>query len=242
MDSLRGWTELIASSGLFIDSVIPYNGPWAKLPDDSCYRFVFMTRTKPELFAFQGDTYPYFYHAYNRAYMNDRTWEVPVGQKLVRECGGDVLEVGNVLGHYGPIQHTVLDKYEQGAGIVNEDAETFQGGPYDLIVSISTIEHIGWDEERKDPDKVIRALDNLKALLKPGGKLVITFPLGYNPPLDSRLESGALGFSETYYMKRISQDNQWKEATWDEVKGSEFGKPFNNGNGDVIGVYVKGGE
>ena len=34
---------------------------------------------------------------------------------------------------------------------------------YDLIVTISTLEHVGWDEEPRDPSKVLRAIENLKS-------------------------------------------------------------------------------
>ena len=49
---------------------------------------------------------------------------------------------------------------------------------YDLIVSVSTLEHVGWDEEVKDPLKIIRALENLKNnCLTQDGEIVATIPL-----------------------------------------------------------------
>jgi hypothetical protein len=57
-----------------------------------------------------------------------------------------------------------------------------------LIVSISTLEHVGWDEEDKNPVKVLQAIEILKSLLAPLGKIVVTLPLGYNPIIDDYLK------------------------------------------------------
>ena len=67
--------------------------------------------------------YRYFYHNYNRAWMNERSVEIAVVWDLVRQYPPQkVLEVGNVLSHYFPIRHDVLDKYEVAPGIINKDA------------------------------------------------------------------------------------------------------------------------
>jgi hypothetical protein len=39
--------------------------------------------------------------------------------------GRNVLEVGNVLSHYFPVHHDVLDKYEKAKGVINEDVVEF---------------------------------------------------------------------------------------------------------------------
>jgi len=53
------------------------------------------------------------------------------------------------------------------------------------IVSISTIEHVGWDETPRDPKKIPLALENLATkCLAPGGEIVVTLPIGYNTYLD----------------------------------------------------------
>ena len=71
---------------------------------------------------FQGQELPYFYHRYNMTWANERCVEVPLGRfYLQRFAGRPILEVGNVLSHYGPTQHTVLDKYERGHHILNQD-------------------------------------------------------------------------------------------------------------------------
>jgi hypothetical protein len=54
-------------------------------------------------------------------------------------------------------------------------------------VSISTLEHVGWDEMTREPMKILKAIENLKNLTNPKGKIVVTLPLGYNPELDRLL-------------------------------------------------------
>ena len=148
-----------------------------------------------------------------------------------------ILEVGNVLSHYFPINHDVLDKYEKAKGVINKDVLDFKPRKkYDLIVSISTIEHIGWNERPRDPQKVLRALDNLGKLLAPGGQMVVTFPLGYNKNLDKFLKKDKLPFNKKYYLKKISRGNKWRQVGWNEVKDSKYNSPLRYANAVVIGI------
>src|SRR2546430_9278756 len=63
----------------------------------------------------------------------------------------------------------------------------FRSGPYDLIVSVSTLEHVGYDEDPREPDKAARAVRNLLGLLAPGGTMLATIPIGHNRDLDDAL-------------------------------------------------------
>jgi hypothetical protein len=172
-------------------------------------------------FQLQGKTYPYFYRRYNRTFYNERIVEVPiVWDEVKRHAPASVLEIGNVLGRYFPIQHQVVDKYEQARGVINADAVDFQSAQrYDLIATISTLEHVGWDEEPRDPEKFLRAVDHLATLLAPGGTLLATLPIGYNPEVDRFLAEGRVPFTSVGYMKRDVRDNVWHEASWSEVEG-----------------------
>ena len=61
-------------------------------------------------------------HDYHYTWLNERAVEVALALDLLeRHPGASVLEVGNVLGHYVPFEHTVVDKYEQAPGVLNED-------------------------------------------------------------------------------------------------------------------------
>jgi hypothetical protein len=99
----------------------------------------------------------------------------------------------------------------------------FQPGKlYDLIVSISTLEHVGWDEEPRDPPKFLRGVEHLTTLLAPGGKMLVTLPIDYNMALDGFLKEGRVPFTSIAYLKRISDDNQWREASWGEVQDDKY--------------------
>jgi hypothetical protein len=187
---------------------------------------------------FQGRSYPYLYARYNLTVRNERSIEIPIFWEAVgRYRPEQVLEVGNVLAHYHPIRHAVLDKYEVAPGVVNDDVVDFRPGrTYDLILAISTLEHVGWDESPRDPPKVGRAIERLRHLLAPGGRLMLSFPIGYNSEVDRLLITGAIPFSQVAYFKRVTPDNIWAEAPWDAVRGSPFNHRIPTATGLVIGV------
>ena len=123
-------------------------------------------------FAWDGGRLPYFVHAYHYTWLNERAVEVALALDLLeRHPGASVLEVGNVLGHYTPFEHTVVDKYEQAPGVLNADvADLDLGRQFDLVLAISTLEHVGLDEDVRDDDKPLRALERLRAHVAPGGR------------------------------------------------------------------------
>src|ERR1700735_3325460 len=100
-------------------------------------------------FEFDGRRFSYFVAAYNKTWENERTVELPIGvDALERHADGRILEVGNVLKHYVNSPHDVVDKYEQSTRTFQMDVLDFEPAQlYDLIVSLSTFEHIGFDEE-----------------------------------------------------------------------------------------------
>lgn len=193
-------------------------------------------------FSFQHRNYKYFYEKYNQTWRNERTVEIPIVWHILKSSKGDIVELGNVLSHYFNINHEVVDKYEKAEGVLNVDVIELAGSKkYDLIISISTLEHVGYDEcssyRLHDGSKLLLAMDVLKRLLKPNGKLVVTFPLGYNPYLDEFVRSNRLGLSERFCLKRVSKDNRWVEADWEEVKYAKYGSPHPYANGLVIGIF-----
>jgi hypothetical protein len=152
-------------------------------------------------FIVEGLEYTYVWHPVETTWRSERAVEVPVGlAELGKADPQRTLEVGNVLRKYTspPAPHAVVDKYERAPGVINADALTYSGGPYDLIVSISTLEHIGYDEDPRDPVKAARAVRNLRHLLSPGGTMIATIPVGYNRDLDDALRDGSLDARVTY--------------------------------------------
>jgi len=148
-----------------------------------------------------------------------------------QDKGAKVLEVGNVLRNYGFTEcRDILDKYDSSPGVINQDVVDFlPKEKYDAIISISTLEHVGWDEAVRDSGKIPRAIKNLKEnCMLPLGTLLVTLPLGYNTYFDEYIKNGGDIFTEKYFLKRISADNKWKQVEYSEVVCSKFGEPFNN--------------
>ncbi len=206
------------------------------------FYYYYYTKIKSkESFVFQGTTYYYFYHRYNNTWRNERAVEIPIIWNIVKENKDKIiLEVGNVLSHYFNVNYDIVDKYEKTEAVINEDIVNFHPPQkYDLIISISTLEHIGWDENPREPIKVIKAVENLQKLLSLGGRVIVTLPLGYNCAIDKFLREGILRFDKQYYLKRISKDNKWIETTWDNVCDMKYGEPFPNANALVIGVVER---
>ena len=160
-------------------------------------------------FVFEGKSLPLFYHRYNMTWANERAVEVPVaGEFLRRFAGKRVLEVGNVTPHYLDTGHTVLDKFERGPGIINEDIAGFAPGErFDLILSVSTFEHIGYDDEADGDsgEKISQSIATCRSLLAADGQLVLTLPLGYNPALDRMIADGQLGSERATFLKRTGR-------------------------------------
>jgi SAM-dependent methyltransferase len=175
-------------------------------------------------FTFGGERYAYLFHPYKWTWLTERAVEVPVVQALVdRHAGRRILEVGNVLGHYRSQRHLVVDKYEQAPGVLNRDIlELDDLGPFDLVVAISTVEHVGWDEEPRDSAKALEAVRRMEALLAPGGRLVLTIPVGYHPRLDSAFRSGAVPLARVASLRRSRLGPHWREVPPEEAWGTPY--------------------
>lgn len=191
-------------------------------------------------FRWNGKEYCYFYHWYNFTWRNERAIEIALFLEAVKNNRKlRILEVGNVLSHYVPISHDVVDKYEKANGVINEDIVSYkQKKPYDLIISISTIEHVGFDEAPLEPMKFVRVFIHLQSLLTHSGKLMVSLPLGYNPYIDSFLAKNRSGL-KIDFLKRISKENVWRQVDWNSIKGILYNHPFPNANGIAIMVLKK---
>lgn len=208
---------------------------------DNLFCFYYKMFRSSRTFRFCGKTYRYFYHTYNTTWRYARAVEVPIIWEMVRIYHGKrILEVGNVLSHYFSVKHDILDKYEKGIGVINEDVVDFQpSNHYDLVVSISTLEHVGWDEKPKDNEKILRAIENLKRCVARGGKIIETLPLGYNLEMDRLFREGRMQFTKQYFLKRTTQDNRWVEVDWEDVKDAKYNHPFPNANALIVGLIEK---
>ncbi|MEE2948195.1 MAG: hypothetical protein VX392_07735 [Verrucomicrobiota bacterium] len=191
-------------------------------------------------FIFEGQVLPLFYHHYNMTWANERAVEVPIAVEFFRRFDGKrVLEVGNVTSHYLDTAHTVIDKYEHGPGIVNEDIADFAPGErFDLILSVSTFEHIGFDDEVNGDsgEKIAQAIATCRGLLAAEGRLVLTLPVGYNPGLDRRIADGQLGSDCAVFLKRTDRLT-WQGVDAGEALACEYGRPFPYANSVMIAQF-----
>lgn len=192
-------------------------------------------------FVFQQERYNYCLEKYNLSWRNERTIEIPIIQKVIKDhIKLNILEIGCVLKHYDSspkINWTIVDKYEKFTGVINKDiTEYYPKTKFDLIVSISTIEHIGMEDGAITPNKAKYVINQVrKNLLNINGKFIFTIPIGYNKSLDKQIFSNKITFSEKHYVTRIS-NNEWLETTQDKVLNSKYNKPYICANALFIGV------
>jgi len=164
---------------------------------------------KNRKFHFKNKKINYFHHSYNSTWANERAIEIPLIQNFLKGEQGRILEVGNVLSHYMEINWDVLDKYENSEFVINEDLVNFKPSKkYKKIISISTLEHVGFDELPKDNTKILKAIENLKSnCLMKGGSFIFTVPIGWNPDLDILLEKRKICFVMADALVEYSKEN-----------------------------------
>jgi hypothetical protein len=186
-------------------------------------------------FTFNGRKYRYFYHTHNETWRNERIVEIPiVWAEVQKHDAKRVLEFGSVLPYYFPVNHCVVDKYDRRAGVNVDILDLRLPKKYDLIVSISTLEHVGFNEGKyaghyqvtpHSAEKIRQAIDVLQDHLSPHGKLIITAPLGYNPEFDDLLRKHRI-FTGAKYLKRISRSNKWIEVREGAINNVKYGAPY----------------
>lgn len=186
-------------------------------------------------FTYHGKELNRFDHLYNSTAISERGVEVAVAVDwLANRERGRTLEVGNVLQHYEDaierFPRYIVDLYELGEGVWNQDVfDTY--GVFDTVVSISTLEHVGFDYDPPSPDGPQRAIEHLRSLLTETGRLLVTIPVGFNPGLDPDLS-----LFETIRQTRLFRDprvsgwaSHWSEVPeWGKVRGYGYQTPWAN--------------
>jgi hypothetical protein len=183
--------------------------------------------------------YPYFYE--KDALASERTVEIAYAHAFyLTNKTASFLELGSVLYNYFDIDHTVVDKYENGKGVINKDiVEYGDKKRYKLIISISTIERIGFDEPVREPGKSLKAVHKLISLLEKNGKLLITVPIGYNPEIDDMLINNRIKFRERHFLKRVSILNKWVETDMKDALEQKFYGRYPFANACAFLIYAK---
>jgi len=122
----------------------------------------------------------------------------------------------------------VVDKYEIFPGVINQDIEDFRlCDKFGLIISISTIEHIGLDDSPKDLEKAIRVLKKLKTkFLEEDGIMLVSFPINYNEKISEMINKNKISNFKIFCFKKTDQKyNLWEETTYEEVKDIKHSQP-----------------
>lgn len=165
-------------------------------------------------FTYRGVEFDEFDHRYNTTALNERAVEIPIARHFIdNQPGTEGIEVGHVLGHYGPVSWPVVDRYEPAAGVANVDLFNIEG-TYDWVVAVSTVEHVGnWPGEPADPARAVDAVEHLRSL---SDRLLITVPIAQNPALDAAILDGALNATNSTTML-------WSPDGWIERDGAHWG-------------------
>lgn len=177
-----------------------------------------------DTFYFRGQKYHYIDESPNQTLVNERRVELALAFDFLGDpADKEIIEVGNVTGHYRKEYetHDVLDLYEQVPWnlVINEDVLMWKTKKdYTHALSISTIEHTA------NPTLAV------EKILTFSPHVLITFPFGY-AGIDTLVKKHNHGM---YFMRRINEDNEWEQADCEDVKGTEYNTPFPFAN--AIGI------
>lgn len=189
-------------------------------------------------------------HLYNSTAISERGVEIAIAVDFLAWRTGRTLEVGNVLQHYeagvvgSGIEHfsrRIVDLYEDGPGVENIDVFDIEG-EYESIVSISTLEHVGFDYEPKRPgaEGTLAAIEHLRGCLSEDGCLLVTIPIGFNPALDPLLPE-LDAYAQTYLCRDQQEPgwaSQWYE--YDRPSTPYYGTVTPWANAVWIGEFNRG--
>lgn len=214
------------------------NRTLAKMTYYSPLYFYRKWRAKKE-FRLNGVQYGSFYN--HLSWRSERCAEIGLAKSwLDKYKGKRVLEVGNTTHFYFPTSHDIIDKYDHRNGCLEIDLFDYNPSKrYDMIFSISTLEHVGWDEKPRQAGKFLPALEKLRALLNNHGILLFTVPIGYNSEIDQLVKNGAVPF-EHHFLKRVSQYNEWQEVDSGQASMAKYGRPYLFGNVIMVGSIEAG--
>jgi len=180
------------------------------------------------------------------AHADERAVEIPwvlaryAGERRVLDVGTVFAEPAYVAGlHELEIPDLVTVDLAAGATVVADVRDLpFEDGRFDLVLCVSTLEHVGRDNAVYDVDAPrdqagdAAALRELRRVLTPDGRLLVTVPTGVDDdqgwqvqraPLAwiERFEgAGFLGFEDELYVRNRES---WRTATLAEAQDARYG-------------------
>ena len=186
--------------------------------------------------------------------IDERVVEYPWLLSRLPAGGGVMLDAGSSLNHLPLLEHPRVSEkdlfvatlapegqafWDRGVSYVYEDFRRshFRDEVFDLIACVSTLEHVGLDntmlytadgtKNENAPGDYLSAMGELRRLLKPGGRLYLTFPFGRRKNHGwFQVFDGAMidGLIERFSPARVEEevfryaDDRWGRSTRDEAK------------------------
>jgi hypothetical protein len=203
-------------------------------------------------FTFGSCSLKYFFHTYNSFGLNERSVEIPIVRHFLdQHPPQDILEIGNVTNHYYESfkssfsSKVVVDLSERAHDVLNIDIADFNPDRiFPLIISISTFEHMDSDRGKSldhikgSSQLVSKAADNIRHvvedILAPGGRFVLTAPLGYTPEWDETFHSDFLLHIEhrrhSLHVLQKLGEMKWREVAPESARGVEYNSPLGGAN------------
>jgi hypothetical protein len=179
-----------------------------------------------------GERIPLDYEFRRWYWRTERCVEVALGKHVLRNRDmTNVLEIGNVLSMTGITGQTVVDKYEMGPNVLNVDVLDYEPTRrFDLVLSISTFEHVGHDEHPREPEKAAKALQRIDAL---ADDLLITIPVGYHREFERAFLDGP--FDQVDLLVKASRLPRWESRPLSERESIQYAFPYASANGVLVG-------
>ncbi|OLS25554.1 MAG: hypothetical protein HeimC2_18100 [Candidatus Heimdallarchaeota archaeon LC_2] len=212
-------------------------------------------------FLFNDTELEYFYHSYNNNRVSERAVEIPIiAYYLKKDKPSHILEIGNVTNHYYSHfstlfkQKTVVDLYELGYDVINQDLLKFEpGSKFEYIISISTFEHFDSDRGRNREyvidgsryetyatDGIIHVCNEL---LAENGTFIFTAPIGYDQAFDDTVFGNEINNISLVKAKTIERnfvrktgEIRWAQISETEAMNAQYNSPEKGVN--VIVIYI----
>lgn len=151
-----------------------------------------------------------FNHPHNKTLKNERAVELPLAFRYIELVGSsNLIELGAVTPYYKEIQYDVIDLLDKKATIHKDISEVVVLEKD--VLSISTIEHVGRGDYglKKNTNLAIEQLFRIHSECK---SCLITWPIGYNKPLDNAVKENIKAFDYWFYTKTNKPKLNWPRS------------------------------
>ena len=130
----------------------------------------------------------------------------------------DIIEIGCVSPYYRDTEHKIYDLTDNHHKNIKKNALNLKLNDK-YVLSISTIEHFNLNDYNISENNFFDPYEWLLNAITASKKYLITYPLGYNKSLDSKILSSTIEFN---YLSRIPNTSRWIEKTKSELTNNDF--------------------